>query len=143
MTEWDDSDSAYVRGYIEGYLHGLARTTDECLAFDKERWEELYGTRVMYESFPAWASKEERNRNDDPVVLCDWVDSTETLYLKGGVSLPLDRSGTMVFADGTVVISSSGNPRMFTVSEDVVEHVERLQELSLTKLREAQGYNHR
>jgi len=142
MTEWDESDSTYVRGHIDGYLRGLAQASDESLTFDQERWEELYGSRVVYDSFPAWASKEERNRNEDPVVLCDWVNSTETLYLKNGVNLPLDRSGTIVFADGTVVLSSSGTPQMFTVSEDVVEHIERLRELSLTMLREAYGYDH-
>lgn len=97
----------------------------------------------MYDSFPAWANKEERNRNEDSVVLCDWVDSTETLYLKDDVSLPLDRSGTMVFEDGTVVISSSEYPRIFTVGENVVELVEQWRELSLKMLREAYGYEYK
>ena len=143
MTEWDESDSAYVRGRIDGYLRGLAQSSDGSLAFDQEQWEDLYGSRVVYDSFPAWASKEERNRNEDPVVLCDWMDSTETLYLKDGVSLPHDRSGTMVFEDGTVVISSSGYPRMFTVGENIVELVEQWRELSLKMLREAYGYEHK
>jgi hypothetical protein len=114
MTDWDESDSAYVRGRIDGFLHGLAWSSDQHLAFDQEQWEDRYGSRVVYDSFPAWASKAERKRNENPIVLCDWVDSTETLYLKDGVSLPLDRSGTIVFEDGLVVISSSESPQMFT-----------------------------
>lgn len=86
---------------------------------------------------PAWASKAEQKRNEDPVVLCDWVDSSETLYLKDGVNLPLDRSGTIVFENGLVVLSSSGSPRMFTVDEGVVELVEEWRELNLEMLRDS------
>jgi hypothetical protein len=137
MSDWGESDSAYVRGRVDGFLNGLACSSDKDLAFDQERWEDRYGSRVVYDSFPAWASKAEQKRNEDPVVLCDWVDSSETLYLKDGVNLPLDRSGTIVFENGLVVLSSSGSPQMFTVDEDVVELVEEWRELNLEMLRDS------
>lgn len=57
MVDHDESDSAYIRERVEGYLLGLARSSDEDLAFDQERWEDQYGDRVVYDSFPAWASE--------------------------------------------------------------------------------------
>jgi hypothetical protein len=53
------------------------------------------------------------------------------------VNLPLDRSGTIVFENGLVVLSSSGSPQMFTVDEDVVELVEEWRELNLEMLRDS------
>lgn len=141
MANYDESDSAYVRGRIGGYLRGLVRASNDDLAFDRQRWEEQYGNRVVYESFPAWASTEERKRNADPVVLCDWKESTETLYLKEGVSLPRDRSGEMVFEDGTVVIVSSGFPQMFDIDEADVELIEQWREVMIDMLRGTYGYD--
>lgn len=60
--------------------------------------------------------------------MCDWKESTETLYLKDDVCLPLDR---------TVVIVSSNNPQMFTVDEVDIERIERWREAMLSLLREA------
>lgn len=140
MAEYSESDSQYVRGRIEGYLHGIARHKVGDNSFDRDRWQALYGSRVIYNGFPAWPNEEARARGDEQVVLCDWEETTETKYLKQGVELPSDRPGTMVFENGTTVIARSERPIMFTLDEFDTKLIERWQELMLEMLREAYGY---
>lgn len=141
MGDYTESDSEYIRGHIEGYDQGISRYIDQHSSFDQDRWEELYGSLVVYDGFPTWPSSNARKRGEDPFVLCDWEDSTETLYLKEGVALPLDRAGTIVFADGTAVRVSSGRPEMFTLDEYDTELIKRWRRLSLETLRDAYDYN--
>lgn len=140
MGDYTESDSEYLRGHIEGYVQGISRYIHEDTSFDQDRWEAQYGSRVVYDGFPAWPSTEARKRGEDPFVLCDWEDSTETSYLKEGVDLPSDRAGTIVFADGTAVRVTSGRPQMFTLSDYDTELIKQWKELSLEMLREAYDY---
>lgn len=140
MAEYTESDSQYVRGRIEGYLHGVAQHEGGTKSFDRDRWQALYGSRVIYNGFPAWPSEEARAQGDEPVVLCDWEKSTETKYLKQAVDLPSDRPGTMVFEDGTTVIARSERPIMFTLDGSDTKLIERWQGLMLEMLREAHDY---
>lgn len=50
----------------------------------------------------------------------------ETNYLKEGVSMPDDRPGTVIFENGTVVQSKSGDLSMFTLNEAETELIEAL-----------------
>lgn len=142
-SEWSESDSSYIRGRIDGYLHAIAQHSDTDKQFDPTQWENLYGTRVICDSFPAWTSTEARDRGEDPITLCDWDHATDTKSLKHGVDLPLDRSGNIVFEDGTVVMVTSGTPLMFTLDQQDRDYIERLNEHSLEMTREASDYyNH-
>lgn len=140
MPEYDEFDSSYTRGRIDGYLHAAARYTSEELSFNQDRWEDLYGSCVVYENVPAYPSKEARRKDEGQVVMCDWEDATETLYLKEGVDLPADRSGTMVFEDGTVVMLRSGDPIMFSIDEPEVQLIEGLREQMMEMLRDTYDY---
>lgn len=140
MTDYTESDSFHVRGRIEGYLEGTAHHTDEDTSFDLDTWTDLYGTRVIYDSFPAWPSAEAREQGKDPLTLCDWDEETETLSLKQRVDLPKDRSGVMVFGDGTAVIAQNGYARMFTLTDSELAMIEELAELALEMLREAYDF---
>lgn len=140
MTAYSDGDSQYLRGRIDGYLLAAARHSADDTSFDRERWKELYGERVVYNSVPAYPSEEARDRDEDAVVLCDWEAATETKFLKPGVELPLDRSGSIVFANGTTVIVRSGTASMFTLANDETEYVERMDDLALEVLRETSGF---
>lgn len=141
MSEWSESDSQYIRGHIDGYLRAIARHSDEDKQFDMDRWEGLYGTRVIYDSFPAWTSTEARDGGEDPITLCDWEHATDTKSLKHGVVPPLDRSGNIVFEDGTVVMVTSGTPLIFTLNQQDTDYIERLDDLSLEMTREASDYH--
>ncbi|WP_132056714.1 hypothetical protein [Halorussus amylolyticus] len=140
MTDYTESDSFHVRGRIEGYLQGTANHTDEDTSFDPDTWTDLYGARVIYDSFPAWPSADAREQGEDPFTLCDWDEETQTLSLKQGVDLPRDRPGVVVFGDGTAVIARDGHARMFTLADSELAMIEELAELALEMLRDAYDY---
>lgn len=140
MPEYDEADASYIRGRIDGYLQGVAAHSGQNVQFDQDHWESLYESRVIYSSIPLWASREERRRNAPGVVLCDWIDETETKLLKKGTELLPDRSGSMVFPDGSAIFLQSGDPVMLSLTEREVRLMERWSELQLEMIREAYGY---
>lgn len=87
MGDCEEIHIFYVQGMIEGFLLSEWRRTDEDTAFDPDRWEELYASRIVYDSIPQYPSREARRKGEGAVVLADWEDATETKYLKqGGLS---------------------------------------------------------
>lgn len=143
MGEHTEHDIYYVRGQIEGFILGEMRHSASVEGFNKARWEDLYGSRIVYESVPAYPSVKARRRNEGVVVLADWVEETEQKYLKEGVSLPRDRPGTLVFEDGTVVTSLAGDPAMFSLDEADTSLVEAWDRLLLDVVRDAYDYEER
>lgn len=135
MVEYTESDISYFRGRIEGFLQGVARQTSESKEFDRDQWESLYGTRIIYDNFPAYPSQEACEQNRREVILCDWDDATDTKYLKQGIDLPRDRPGTLVAEDGTVVISRESDPIMFQLDERDRQLIDDWDELLLETIR--------
>lgn len=141
MAEYSEEDISYWSGRINGLIVGIARHTDGDKDFDRERWEEQYGSRVVYSSYPYYPSEEAGRKDEGGLVLCDWDDETETKYLKAGVDLPDDRPGTLVFKAGTVVISSASAPMMFVLDERDTELVEKWSQRKLEVIREVYDYS--
>lgn len=117
MREYTESDISYLRGRIKSFLQGVARQISGSKEFDRDQWKSLYGPRIVYDSFPAYPSREAREQDRGKIVLCNWDDATDTKYLRQGVTLPRDRVGTLVAEDGTVVINQQSGPVMFQLNE--------------------------
>lgn len=143
MGDHDEHDIGYVRGQIEGFILGMMRHLPSVDGFDQARWGDLYGSRIIYDSVPAYPSTEARRRGEDLVALADWVEATEEKYLKEGVALPRDRPGSLVFEDGTVVTSFAGEPVMFSLDEEDTALVEAWDQLLLDVVRDAYDYDER
>lgn len=143
MGEYTEHDIGYVRGQIEGFILGVMRHSASVGCIDQADWEDLYGSRIIYESVPAYPSVEARRQNEGVVVLADWIDETEDKYLKDSVSLPRDRPGTLVFEDGTVVTRLNGDSVMFSLDEDDTNLVESWDRLLLDVIRDAYDYDER
>lgn len=143
MGEHTEHDIDFVRGQIEGFILGVMRHSASVAGFDQARWEDLYGSRIVYESVPAYPSVEARRRDEGVVVLADWVEETEEKYLKEGVSLPRDRPGTLVFEDGTVVTLLAGDPVMFSLDEEDTSLMEAWDRLLRDVIRDAYDYDER
>jgi hypothetical protein len=135
MAEYTESDISYFRGRIEGFLQGVARHISGSKEFDQDQWESLYGSRIIYDNFPAYPSQEAREQGRREIVLCNWDDTTDTKYLKQGVDLPRDRPGTLVAEDGTVVISRQSDPVMFQLDERDRQLIDDWDELLLETIR--------
>jgi hypothetical protein len=136
MGEYTESDISCLRGRIEGFLQGVARQISGSKEFDQDQWKSLYGTRIVYDSFPAYPSQEAREQGRREIVLCNWDDATDTKYLKQGVDLPRDRPGTLVAEDGTVVISQQSPPVMFQLDERDRQLIDDWDELLLQRIRQ-------
>jgi hypothetical protein len=141
MVEYSEEDITYVRGKINGLIIGIARHTAGDKDFDCERWKNLYGSRILYSSYPYYPSEEARRMDEGGVVLCDWDDQTESKYLKESVELPDDRSGTLVFEDGTVVTTMAATPTMFVLDERDTELVEKWSQRFFEIVREVYDYS--
>jgi hypothetical protein len=141
MAEVSEEDISYWSGRISGLIVGIARHTDGDKDFDRDRWEEKYGSRVVYSSYPYYPSEEAGRKVEGGLALCDWDDETETKYLKAGVDVPDDRPGTLVLEDGTVVTSSGPKPKMFVLNERDTELVEKWSQRRLEVVREAYDYS--
>ena len=140
MAKYSEEDIIYFRGKIDGLVMGIARHTVGDKEFDRECWEEQYGSRIVYSSFPYYPSEEAARKDEGGLLLCDWDDETETKYLKEGVELPDDRSGILVFEDGTVVTTRAPTPSMFVLDERDTELIEKWSQQHLEVLREV--YDH-
>ena len=143
MTEYSEEDLSYWRGRIDGLVVGIARHTVGVKQFDLGRWEEQYGSRVVYCSYPHYPSEEARKKDEGGLTLCDWDEETETKYLKDGVELPDDRSGMVVFEDGTVATTMASNPTMFVLDERDTELIEEWSQRFLEVVREVYDYSSR
>lgn len=141
MAEYSEEDISYWRGMIDGLVIGIARHTVGDKEFDREHWEELYGSRVVYSSYPYYPSEEARRKDEGGLTLCDWNNETETNYLKEGVELPDDRSGMLVFEDGTVVTTQAPTPTMFMLNERDIELIEKWSQQYLEVVRGAYDYS--
>jgi hypothetical protein len=141
MAKYSEEDISYFRGKIDGLVVGIARHTVDDKEFDREHWEEQYGSRVVYSSYPYYPSEEAGREDEGGLLLCDWDDETETKYLKEGVELPDDRSGMLVFEDGTVVTTMAPTPTMFALDERDTELIEEWSQRYLEVVREAYGYS--
>lgn len=141
MTEYSEEDIFYFRGKIHGLVVGIARHTIGDKEFDRERWEEQYRSRVVYSSYPYYPSEEARRKDEGGLLLCDWDHETETKYLKEGVELPDDRTGMLVFEDGTVVTTMAPTPTMFMLDEQDTELIEKWSQRYLEIVREAYDYS--
>ena len=141
MTEYSEEDIFYSRGKIHGLVVGIARHTNDDKEFDRERWKEQYGSRVVYSSYPYYPSEEAGRKDEDKLLLCDWNDETETKYLREGAELPDDRSGILVFEDGTVVTTMAPTPAMFMLDERDTELIEKWSQRYLEVVQEAYDYS--
>ena len=129
MAKYSEEDISYFRGKIHGLVVGIARHTVGNKEFDREHWEEQYGSRVLYCSYPYYPSEEAGRKDEGGLLLCDWDDVAETKYLKKGVELPDNRSGMLVFEDGTVVTTMAPTPMMFVLDERDTELIEKWSQL--------------
>ena len=141
MAESSEEDISYWRGRIDGLVVGIARHIVGDKEFDRERWEEQYGSRVVYSSYPYYPSEEAGRKDEDGLSMCDWDGETETKYLKEGVEIPDDRSGMFVFEDGTVVTTMASALMMFVLDERDTELIEKWSQRHLEVVREAYGYS--
>lgn len=141
MATYSESDISFWHGRIDGLVTGIARHTVGDKEFDRERWEEQYGSRVVYSSYPYYPNREAASKDEGGLVLCDWEEETETKYLKEGVALPDDRPGTLVFEDGTVVTTTAPTPTMFVLDERDTELIETWSQRQLEVIREVYDYS--
>lgn len=135
-----DSDISYLSGYIAGFLVAAARNTPEDKEFDEDRWKELYGTNIVYNSYPYYPTEEARENDERGWNFMDWDDETETKFLEEGGELPDDRPGKVVFEEGTAVIGGEDDLMMFSLDDSDLSLIERLSERRLETIREVQGY---
>jgi hypothetical protein len=140
MAKYSEEDISYYRGRIDGLLVGIARHTVGDKEFDRERWEEQYGSRIVYSSYAYYPSEKAASRGEGGLFLYEWDSKTEANYLKVGVEPPKDRSGILVFEDGTVVSTMTPTPIMFVLDERDTELMEQWSQQYLEVIREAYDY---
>lgn len=141
MTEYTEDDITYMSGYLDGYLRACELLIPGNQSFDAERWEALYGMDVAYNTFPGYANDADARAGQNPLGLMDWDSDREIAVLKDGVDLPVDRSGTLVFVDGTVVTKRTGERQMFTVPGSVVDSIQALRDTRLEMVRDVYDYD--
>ena len=136
MAEYDEGDIDYITGLLDGVLLASVRASEEDKSFDPEKWRELYGSDVTYSTFPSYPSEEAMQNQENVLRILDWVDEREVSTLVDGAEVPMDRTGTLVFADGTVVSNRSGEKSMYSLSRSMFELVSQLRDHRLKILRE-------
>lgn len=140
MGEAEEKDILHMSGLIEGFLLHASFHFDEDKHLDRERWEALYGARVLYSSVPSYPSEEAKLEGRDGLSLTNWDDATETKHLKDDARLPDDRGGTLVFEEGIVVSSSDDGWEMFTLDELDTIAIEIMDRRLLEIIRDAYDY---
>lgn len=146
MTEYEESDIDYITGQLDGILLTALLEHSGDLDFDEEKWQDLYGADVTYNTFPAYPSKEAIREGEVPLDIMDWDDDREVATLKPDAEVPTDRTGSMVFEDGTVVTNRGGEKSMYNLSDTIYQLVARLRDLRLKIIRDVYDYspdNHR
>ena len=141
MAEYSEEDIRYWMGKIDGLIVGISRHTVGDKEFDRDQWEEQYGSRVVYSSYTHYPSEEAARKDEGGLTLFDWDNETETKYLKQGVDLPDDRPGIIVFDDGTVVTTMASTPIMFEINDRDTELVTEWSQQYLEVIREVYDYS--
>lgn len=136
MGKDDDGDIDYITGQLDGILLAAVMESSEDKAFDEKKWRDLFGADVTYNTVPGYPSDEAARKQEDPLTIMDWDDEREVATLVEGAEVPTDRTGWIVFEDGTVVTNQIGEKLMCSLSGPVYQLVARLRDLRLEIIRD-------
>lgn len=101
----DETEAAYLRGQIDGFLFGIASRADT--QFEDSLWESHYGTVITHCSFPTYPSEKACRNEERELVFSTYNHKAGESTLDAGADFPDDRPGAVVFDDGIAAIRTN------------------------------------
>jgi len=134
----NETESARLRGLINGFLFGIASRADT--QFEDTIWESHYGSVITHCSFPTYPSTEARRNDERAIGLGTYNHETGESTLDVGSNFPTDRPGAVVFDDGNAAIRTNWGKEC-TVNLTSLEHgiIGFLSERHLQSVRKSHG----